>query len=278
MPAHPSGGGAGVDVPASTPDVGDAAPTPPGGRRRGARWSTTNDVRAPPGDARLDLDARRRARPGRAIDLGPLEHEVPAQRLEVGVELTHPVVHGVVDVGEVVRVEHHPLHVDLAVAHRDLVVVAHGLDASARRFDPGAVGGEPVRGTAPSGRRPPAGPAPPRVVRRRTDAPRAEQGHGVGAERLVGRDQVDQRRPRRRATGARGPRPRRGRRGTACRRSTRYSARSVAAAVGLSAAAAIALGDERRRRPAARSWRPSARVTWSSASNSGSLSSCRSRL
>ena len=89
-----------------------------------------------------------------------------------------PQVGGVVAVGEVVGVEHDPLHVDLAVADPDVVrnVMAAACQTAATQAsaEPVAVG-RGGRGSARAGRRPRPGPAPPGLVRRATDDAGLEQ-------------------------------------------------------------------------------------------------------
>ena len=122
-----------------------------------------------------------------------------------------------------------------------------------------------------------AGPAPPGDVRRaHADAGRDQLG-GLGSEPVVAGDELAERRAVGRGAGGRARRRWRGRRGTACldRPATRRGRSPLSSR-------------RRPRRPSARARtspsrssrraRPSASDTWSTESNSGSLSSWRSRL
>ena len=63
-------------------------------------------------------------------DRGPLDHDVPLAALQQCADRAEPEVGGIVAVRQVVGVEHHPLHVDLAVADADVVDVGHRSRAS----------------------------------------------------------------------------------------------------------------------------------------------------
>ena len=89
---------------------------------------TSNDVRPHRDDSRLEREHVTDARGAQPLDARLLDHDVPAEPLEVRVERAQPRVDAVVHVREVVRVEHDALHVDLAVADTDLVPEAHALE------------------------------------------------------------------------------------------------------------------------------------------------------
>ena len=145
-------------------------------------------------------------------------------------------------------VEHHALHVDLAVADPD--AVRYGRPQRMRPSRSRSRVARAGRGSAP------AAPPPARARRRRASRRRRTATPGSRQRRAASApssgwaaDQLAEGTPaleRSRATERR--RPWRGRRGTACRRATSSSARSVAAASGVSAAACIALDVEARRR------------------------------
>ena len=125
---------------------------------------------------------------GRTVPLerSLLEHDLPAQFLELGSQLPKPGVEDIVDVSQVVGVVHDALLVDLAVADPDACVVGHLVS------DPGGlvgeVVGEPVpllrhrHGAGPTRR----GPPPDR-------SSRFQERRSLGAQPLVANDEVGER-------------------------------------------------------------------------------------
>ena len=231
---------------------------------------------APAVDAEVDRQRRHPLpappTPGSAL----LDHRVPAARSRTHPSVRNHSVHGVVAVGQVVRVEH-----DAAACRprrSGCGPRAGGRRPTRSASSRSASSRERARGTARSWSSTAAGPGAARVSsgaspRRRARAGRRPRGRARGARRPA-------RRAARGARPSRAPARRRARapRGTACPWSTRSSARSVAAAYGLVGRGLHAVGG---RTSAVASSPLSAlerQATWSTASNSGSLSSWRSRL
>ena len=199
---------------------------------------------------------------------------VVAGRTSSGQRGLEPPGDGVVGVRQVVGVEHHALHVALAVAHRDRVAERHRARPPRDDRSP-PTPRRCVAGTPPAGRRAArARPARRRASRTATPGRRAQQ-RPVRAR--LGGDQFGQRRRRldvptheladdrvgiaeRRAPAR--PATRRGRsRDSSRRRRPPPCAAVTNVAVSIIPASAASASD-----------------TWSTESNSGSLSSCRSRL